>query len=239
MNMGEAPCSWEGCFRCLLAPCALYTENPPYIMMLELDMTELAFSAPAERNKQPILEVLRTLLPKKGRALEIACGTGQHVTWFAANLPKWSWQPTDVTADLFPDIKVRVDEARLVNVQPPQLLNVLDPSWPKEYEPHDLVYCANMLHIAPWACCAGLMQGAAQQLAPGGQLVTYGPYLEDDVPTSEGNLKFDATLRAQNPDWGLRRREDVEEQAQAAGLRLAMRHTMPANNLLLVWRRAG
>ena len=198
-------------------------------------MNELAFSAPAERNKQPILDVLRTLLPAQGRALEIACGTGQHVVWFAANLPQWTWQPTDVTADLFPDIMVRIGEARLVNVQPPQLLNVLTGSWPTEYESHDLIYCANMLHIAPWACCAGLMRGAAQHLAPGGRLVTYGPYLEDEVPTSEGNLKFDAALRADNADWGIRRREDVEEVAHAAGLQLAARHAMPANNLLLVW----
>lgn len=202
-------------------------------------MTELAFSAPAERNKQAILDVLRTLLPKRGRALEIACGTGQHVAWFAANLPQWTWQPTDMKADLFPDIKVRIDEARLVNVQPPQLLNVLDPAWHTGHEPYDLIYCANMLHIAPWECCAGLMRGAARQLAPGGRLVTYGPYLEDQVPTTESNLKFDATLRAQDPTWGLRRREDVEEQARLAGMRLNMHHTMPANNLLLVWQRAS
>lgn len=201
-------------------------------------MNELAFSAPAERNKKPILDVLRTLIPAKGRALEIACGTGQHVVWFAANLPQWRWQPTDVTAHLFPDIMVRIGEARLFNVQPPQLLNVLTGSWSNEYERHDLIYCANMLHIAPWACCAGLMRGAAEHLAEGGQLVTYGPYLEDDVPTAEGNLTFDAALRAENTDWGIRRREDVEQVARAAGLQLAARHAMPANNLLLVWTRA-
>ena len=203
-----------------------------------MTMNELAFSAAAERNKQPILEVLRTLLPEEGHALEISCGTGQHVAWFAAHLPLWTWQPTDLTADLFPDIMVRITEARLVNVQPPQLLNVLSDAWPIEHEPQDLIYNANMLHIAPWACCTGLMRGAARLLAPGGRLVTYGPYLEDEVPTSEGNLKFDATLRAQNPDWGIRRREDVEDQARAAGLRLAVRHSMPANNLLLVWQRS-
>ncbi len=201
-------------------------------------MTELAFSPAAERNKQAILEVLRPLLPAHGDALEIACGTGQHAVWFGANLPRWSWQPTDLTADLFPDIMVRIAEARLVNVQAPQLLNVLSERWHTEHAPKDLIYCANMLHIAPWACCAGLMRGAAQQLAPGGQLVTYGPYLEDGVPTAPSNLQFDAKLRADHPDWGLRRREDVEAQAHAAGLRLAARHAMPANNLLLVWHRA-
>ena len=95
-----------------------------------------------------------------------------------------------------------------------------------------------MLHISPWATCAALMQGAARHLAPGGVLVTYGPYLEDDVPTSEGNLSFDQSLRAQDPAWGIRRREEVEQQAARAGLRLRARHAMPANNLLLVWARA-
>jgi SAM-dependent methyltransferase len=201
-------------------------------------MTELAYSAAAERNKQAILTVLRTFLPPRGVALEIGCGTGQHVAWFGANLPQWTWEPTDLKADLFPDIMVRIGEARLGNVLPPRLLNVLGEAWRIERENPDLIYCANMLHIAPWSCCAGLMRGAARHLAAGGRLVTYGPCLEDDVSTSEGNLKFDAALRDENPDWGIRRREAVEQVAHAAGLQLAARHAMPANNLLLVWKRA-
>lgn len=201
-------------------------------------MASTAFSAPAERNKQPILVMLRTLLPAQGHALEIASGTGQHVSWFATHLPQWTWQPTDVSGELFPAITARIAEAALGNVQPPRLLDVRQADWLAEGGPaprFDLIYCANMLHIAPWDCCAGLMRGAARQLAPGGRLVTYGPYLEDDVATSDGNKKFDASLRAANPDWGIRRREAVEEQARAAGLQLAARYAMPANNLLLVW----
>ena len=196
-----------------------------------------ALSAAAERNRQPILEVLQTLLPPAGRALEVASGTGQHVVWFAQHLTAWTWQPTDAQDTLFADIRARVHEASLSNVAAPQRLDLLLP-WPL-HGPYDLVYCANMLHIAPWACCAGLMQGAAATLAPGGALVTYGPYLEDEVPTGEGNLRFDATLRAQNPAWGIRRREDVQAEAARAGLHLAERHAMPANNLLLVWRAAS
>lgn len=195
-----------------------------------------ALSAAAERNKQPILAQLLTLLPPTGRALEISSGTGQHVSWFAKHLPGWTWQPTDASATLFAAITARAQEAGLSNVAPPLQLDVLLP-WPVR-GPYELVYNANMLHIAPWACCAALMQGAAAVLAPGGVLVTYGPYLEDAVPTAEGNLKFDATLRTQNPAWGLRRREDVEAEAACAGLQLAARHAMPANNLLLVWRAA-
>ena len=200
-------------------------------------MSDLAFSAPAERNKQPILEVLRTLLPPQGRALEIASGTGQHAAWFAAHLPQWHWQPTDAKADLFAGLTARVGQAGLANVPPPPLLDVQAAAWLPAGETFDLIYCANMLHIAPWPCCAGLMQGAARHLAPGGRLVTYGPYLEDEVPTSEGNVKFDASLRAQDAAWGIRRREDVQAEAARAGLTLAARHAMPANNLLLVWQR--
>lgn len=199
----------------------------------------LAFSAPSERNKQPILEVLRTLLPAQGRALEIASGTGQHAAWFAAHLPQWTWQPTDLKTDLFPDITARAADAGLDRVLPPLQLDVLAEPWPLQDRRYELVYCANMLHIAPWACCAALMRGAARQLAPQGRLVTYGPYLEDEVPTSEGNLRFDATLRAQDPAWGIRRREDVAQEAQRAGLQLVARHAMPANNLLLVWQQAA
>ena len=197
-------------------------------------MTSPALSAAAERNKQPILEVLRGLLPSTGRALEISSGTGQHLAWFAQHLPQWSWQPTDAKDELFADIRAHLHAAGLSNVSAPLLLDVLQP-WPVR-GPYELVYNANMLHIAPWACCAALMQGAAAVLAPGGTLVTYGPYLEDEVPTGEGNLRFDTTLRAQNPAWGLRRREDVQAEAERAGLFLAERHAMPANNLLLVWR---
>ena len=113
--------------------------------------------------------------------------------------------------------------------------------WPGEAPagsaPWDLVYCANLLHIAPWECCAGLMQGAACSLAPHGLLVTYGPYLEDGVPTAPGNLAFDASLRERNPAWGLRRLIDVAQQARLAGLELSGRHSLPANNLLLVFTR--
>lgn len=120
---------------------------------------------------------------------------------------------------------------------PPRVLDVMTPAWPVQPAAFDGIYCANMLHIAPWATCAALMQGAARHLAPQGVLITYGPYLEDGVPTSEGNLAFDASLRHENAAWGIRRREDVEQMARKAGLVLRERHAMPANNLLLVWGR--
>jgi len=205
-------------------------------------MSTLPHSPAADRNKQPILEILRTVLPAQGTALEIASGTGQHAAWFAAALPGWTWQPTDADADSLPAIAAWTSEAGLANVRPPLLLDVMAPQWPSQgsrfTEPFDAIYCANMLHISPWATCAGLMQGAARHLAPRGVLVTYGPYLEDDVPTAPGNLSFDQSLRQRNPAWGIRRREDVTLEAQRAGLALHQRHAMPANNLLLVFGRA-
>ncbi len=202
-------------------------------------MTELPHSAPAERNKQPILEVLRQLLPGGGRALEIASGTGQHVVWFAAGLPHWSWQPTEPQGAALAPIAARAAQEGLSNVLPPLLLDVMAPRWFGEGTEFDAIYCANMLHISPWSTCAALMQGSARHLSSQGVLVTYGPYLEDEVHTSEGNLAFDQSLRARDPAWGIRHLEDVEQQAQAAGLQLSQRLQMPANNLLLVWSRSS
>jgi hypothetical protein len=202
-------------------------------------LPEPAHSAAAERNKQPILEVLRQVLPASGRALEIASGTGQHVAWFARHLPSWRWQPTDSDAPALNSISAYRALGALHNVEEPLLLDVMSPAWlPIDTLAFDAIYCANMLHIAPWATCAALMHGSARHLSAHGKLITYGPYLEDAHRTSEGNLNFDSALRQQNPHWGLRRREDVEAAAADAGLRLTQRVAMPANNLLLVWCRS-
>ena len=196
------------------------------------------FSAAADRNKHHILDVLREVLPAQGSALEIASGTGQHVTWFATGLAKWTWQPTDAVPTALDSISAWVAEQGLHNVCAPLLLNVMAPEWLADGAQFDLIYCANMLHIAPWATCAALMQGSARHLAPGGVLMTYGPYLEVDVPTSEGNLAFDQSLRIQDAAWGIRRKEDVAQEAARAGLRLLTRRAMPANNLILMWGKA-
>lgn len=200
-------------------------------------MTAPAISSAAERNKQPILDALREVLPQRGCALEIASGTGQHVTWFAQSLSGWTWQPTDADTAALPLIAAAIAAAGLANVRQPVLLDVLAPRWPAFGERFDAIYCANMLHISPWATCAGLMRGASRHLAAGGVLVTYGPYIEDEVVTAPGNLAFDQSLRQRNPEWGIRQRAQVEREAARAGLRLRERRAMPANNLLLVWER--
>jgi SAM-dependent methyltransferase len=201
-------------------------------------MTELPHSPAADRNKEPILSALRGILGEGGKALEIASGTGQHAVWFATALPRWTWQPTDADIGMLPVIAGRIAQSGLANVRAPRQLDVTALPWPLAQEPFDAIYCANMLHIAPWDACRALMAGAARHLAPGGMLVTYGPYFEQGVPPAPGNLAFDDSLRARDPAWGIRTLADVSAEAQRAGLVLAQRHAMPANNLLLVFRRS-
>ena len=204
-------------------------------------MTPSPFSPSADRNKQPILDVLHGQLPSSGRALEIASGTGQHAAWFMAALPQWTWQTSDFDANALPGVSQWLAQGDRERAPPPVRLDVCDARWPSHgaefAQPFDLVYCANMLHIAPWACCAALMQGCARYLSAQGLLVLYGPYVEANVSTAPGNVAFDHDLRRRNPAWGLRAREDVEAQAARVGLVLRARHVMPANNLLLVFER--
>ena len=203
--------------------------------------TSLASSPAADRNKQPILEVLQQVLPARGTALEIASGTGQHATWFGAAMRGWIWQPSDAEPQALPAIAARSSDASLTNVRAPVLLDVMGPRWPSTgpafTEAFDAIYCANMLHIAPWPACAALMRGTARHLALDGVLVLYGPYLEDAVPTASGNLSFDASLRERDSQWGIRRVADITAEALKAGLKLHRRYPMPADNLLLVFGR--
>ena len=195
-------------------------------------------SPAAERNGPPLLAELSRLLPARGTMLEIASGTGQHAARFAAALPGWDWQPTDLDERSFPSIRAWC--AGLERVRAPLRLDVLEDPWPESLPAGvDAIFCANMIHIAPWACTLALMRGAARRLAPAGRLLTYGPYLEDDGPTGAGNLAFDVDLRRRNAEWGVRRLSDVAEAARAHGLVLRERVVMPADNLLLVWSRAA
>ena len=202
-----------------------------------MDTDPRRHSPAADRNKGPILAELLRLLPAQGVALEIASGTGQHAAHFAAALPGWNWQPADADPGALASTAAWCEG--LANVAPALQLDVLASPWAGVSERIDALFCANLLHIAPWVACAALMQGAARHLAPGGLLLTYGPYLVDGEPVAPGNLAFDSDLRARNPDWGLRRLGEVVATAQGAGLRLRERVVMPANNLLLVWGRAA
>jgi SAM-dependent methyltransferase len=200
--------------------------------------SSIPHSPPADRNKGPILACLQRILRGDGNALEIAAGTGQHAVWFAASLPGWTWQPTDADPGMLPVIAARIRESGLPNVLPPVYLDVTSATWPTFERRFDAIYCANMLHIAPWEACAALMAGAARLLAPDGVLLTYGPYFEDGVAPAPSNVAFDESLRGRDPRWGIRRLDDVGAAARVEGLVLAQRHEMPANNLLLVFAGA-
>jgi SAM-dependent methyltransferase len=197
---------------------------------------ELPFSAAAQRNAAAIFDVLCDVLPDTAKVLEIASGTGQHAAHFAAARRGWEWQPTDAEEAVLPAIAQRCQA--LLNVRPPRRLDVVAP-WPASLGHFDAVYCANMLHISPWATCGALMRGAAAHLVDHGCLLIYGPFLVDGEPTAPSNLAFDADLRARDADWGLRRLADVVDEAGPVGLKSEGRIDMPANNLLLVFRREG
>ncbi|WP_077036807.1 DUF938 domain-containing protein [Pelomonas sp. KK5] len=189
-------------------------------------------SPAADRNKQPILEQLLRTLPPSGRALEIASGSGQHVAHFAAHMPGWRWQASDPSPQALASIAALWPEGPA-----PLQLDVQQLPWPLDGEPFDAIFCANMLHISPWASCPALMRGAAQHLAPAGQLIVYGPFVVPGQATAPSNEAFDADLRHRDPAWGLRSLADVGREAEAAGLRLQGVTAMPANNLTLEFRR--
>ena len=191
--------------------------------------------APAtERNRDAILAVLRDELPSSGLVLEVASGSGQHVVHFAATLPALDWQPSDPDPAALVSIESWRQEVGLPNVRPPLRLDA-SADWPVERA--DAILCVNMVHISPWEATLGLMKGAGAVLPPGGLLYLYGPYLRENVETAPSNLAFHASLKARDPQWGLRRVEDVIAAAEGEGLVLRRLLEMPANNLSLIFRR--
>lgn len=197
---------------------------------------ELLTSAAAERNKEPILTVLESVLPESGSVLEIASGTGQHVCFFAESLPGIRWQPTEPEEASRDAIATRIRETRLQNVAQPIALDVEEPHWPV-HEIYDAVLCINMIHISPWRAAEALMSGAERVLGSGGVLFLYGSYKEGGVHTAPTNEAFDASLRTRNPEWGVRDLDDIKALAARHGLEFVERIAMPANNLSVVFRR--
>jgi cyclopropane fatty-acyl-phospholipid synthase-like methyltransferase len=199
---------------------------------------ELSTSAAAERNKQPIAEQLRQLLDPRSHVLEIASGTGQHVLHFAAHLPATTWQPTDRDASDLAQIDARLTASGLTNILPAMQLDVLQP-WriPRDF---DAIVCINMIHISPWETTPALFAGAAQHLRAGlGLVVLYGPYREGGRHTAPSNEEFERWLQSKDPRYGVRNLEDVEVIAGAHGFARAHLARMPANNLLLAFRRGS
>ncbi|MBP8235868.1 MAG: DUF938 domain-containing protein [Rhizorhabdus sp.] len=198
-------------------------------------MTDARRHAPAtERNREPIADILRTVLPEQGTVLEIASGTGEHVIHFARAFPALSWQPSDPDPAAIASIRAWAETARLPNLRPPLTIDAASDGWPIERA--DAILCINMVHISPWEATVGLMTNAAKLLPPGGPLILYGPYLQQGVETAPSNLAFDESLKQRDSRWGLRQLEDVVTLAESVGLRLEAVHAMPANNLIVVLR---
>ena len=194
---------------------------------------ELRFSAPCERNKQPILDRLTEELASCTSVLEIGSGTGQHVVHFAAALSAIDWQPTDCREEL-PSLAARIAAEAPANVRPPQVLDVLDHDWQGTY---DAVFSSNTLHIMSWEAVRAFFAGVGQVLNDAGRLCVYGPFIYADTETTPGNLEFDRWLRERDPLSGLRTFEAVNQLAAKQSLALHADYAMPANNRLLIWRR--
>jgi hypothetical protein len=190
----------------------------------------------AERNREPILSVLREVLPVRGLALEVAAGTGQHAIAFARAFPELTWQPSDREPAAVASIAAWGAEAGSDNLCAPVVLDVEKP-WPVT-DAHAIV-CINMIHIAPWTAARALLAGAGRVLPVGAPLYLYGPYRVRDRPTAPSNEAFDASLRARDPRWGLRWLHEVAAEALRAGLALDRTVDMPANNLSVVFRKAA
>jgi hypothetical protein len=192
--------------------------------------------APATaRNSQPLAEVLARELPASGTVLEIASGSGEHAVFMARRFPALDWQPSDRDAEALASVDAWAAEARLANLRPAIALDAAAPDWPNVSA--DALLCVNMVHISPWDAAVGLFAGAGRVLGSSAPLVLYGPFVEPDVETAASNHAFDQSLRQRDPAWGLRSTADLDRLAAGHGMTRTARCAMPANNLVLVYRR--
>ncbi len=195
-------------------------------------------SPSATRNREPILAVLRRILPPEGKVLELAAGTGEHAVFFARAMPSLDWRPSDPSQEARESIAAWMEAEALANIAPPLDIDVSAPAWGVEAEaPFDALIAINMIHISPWEATLGLMAGAGRLLKPGGVLFTYGAYKREGRHTAPSNESFDAWLKARDPRFGVRDLEAVQAAAHAQGLTLREIVEMPANNFALVFVR--
>ncbi len=189
----------------------------------------------AERNRGPILNVLERVLPKQGTVLEIASGTGHHVVWFAERLPRLTWQPSDFDAESRASIAGRTADSGLANILAPRQIDASAEDW--GIDGIQAVLCSNMIHIAPLPAAQGLMAGAGRLLAARQPLFLYGPFKRGGKHSASSNQAFDDSLRARNPEWGVRDLDEIAAFAEGHGLALDEIVEMPANNLSVVFRK--
>lgn len=199
-------------------------------------MTDARRSAPhVGRNTGPILEVLREILPERGLVLEVASGSGEQSAAFARAFANLLWQPSDPDPAALASIQAWRDSEAVLNLLPPLELDARSADWP--IASAEAIVCINMVHISPWEATEGLMRGAGRLLNAGAPLYLYGPYRQEGVETAASNEAFDQSLKGRNPEWRLRKLEDVAAEAERHGLVLEHTTPMPANNLSVVFRR--
>ena len=198
-------------------------------------MTDNRRHAPAaSRNRGPILDVLRGVLPQSGTVLEIASGSGEHAVHFGREMPGLVWQPSDPSADARSSVDAWVEAEGVANVLPAVDLDASADSWPVARA--DAIVCINMVHISPWEATEGLMRGAGRILSAGQPLYLYGPYIRTGHPIEPSNAAFDESLKSRDPRWGLRLLDDVIACARFEGLEFEKAVEMPANNLSVIFR---
>jgi hypothetical protein len=199
------------------------------------NMNSIPFSSAAERNRQPILDQLQVVLPRRGKVLEIGSGTGQHATFFTRNLPGLTWQPSDREenlAGLEACFSAEVNE----RILPLLKLDVIHDPWPGCS--YDAAYSANTAHIMSWAAVIAMFAGVGALLVTGGKFCLYGPFNIDKLFTSQSNARFDARLRAQDPQMGIRDMGAIEALANLHHMQLEQKIAMPANNFILVFGKS-
>jgi hypothetical protein len=179
--------------------------------------------------------VLANWLPSSGAVLEIASGTGEHAVYFAERFPALDWQPSDIHPDALASIEAWRQASGLANVRPPLVIDAASSIWPIERA--DAILSINMIHISPWESALGLLDGAARLLELGAPLILYGPWLKGDIQTAASNVEFDSELKQRNPLWGLRSVEEFSAAARERGLAHLETRAMPANNMMLLFKR--
>jgi Protein of unknown function (DUF938) len=194
---------------------------------------ERLYAPATERNRKAILSVLKSILPMQGKVLEIASGTGEHITFWAPYFPNITWQPSDPDPMHLASIEGWIAQLPAANILPPIQIDVTNQTW--SIDSVEVILCVNMIHIAPWEACLGILQGAQSLLSKGGLLYLYGPFKQQGKHTAPSNEAFDLSLRAQDPSWGVRDLEAVIDSAQKHDLHVQQVIPMPDNNLSVVF----
>lgn len=210
------------------------SETPIHLENREQSGARL-FSPTAGRNKEPISQVISEYIARGARVLEIASGTGEHGAFMCGIRPDIIWQPSDPNAEsrASQDDWARDCAARML---PSLEIDTMQPDWPDRLTAFDVIYCANMIHIAPWEAALGLVSGAAKLLKTGSNFILYGPFIEGGE-TAQSNLQFDLSLKSRNPDWGVRNLDDVKHIFSEAGFTHSARIVMPKENRTLIFTK--